>query len=102
MNCETCKERQKQAEPIPFVAYESGMARMERSNKRLWIIIIILAVMLFGSNIAWTIYENQFEEVTTTESYEATTDDGGTAIANGSGEVRYYGAGEVHENDNDP
>ena len=27
---------------IPFVAHESAMNRMERANKRLWIIIIIM------------------------------------------------------------
>lgn len=29
---------------IPFVAHESAMNRMERANKRLWIVIIILIV----------------------------------------------------------
>lgn len=102
MNCETCRERKMQAEPVPYIVHESAMARAERANKRLWIALILVIVLLVGSNIGWMVYESQFEEVTTTESYEATTDDGGTAIANGSGEVRYYGAGEVHENDNDP
>lgn len=27
---------------IPFVAHESAMNRMERANKRLWIVIIIM------------------------------------------------------------
>lgn len=98
MNCETCKERQTQAEPIPFVAYESGMARMERSNKRLWIIIIILAVMLFGSNIAWTIYENQFADVVE-ETYSSETDGGGIAIVNRDGSVN-YGESDIHTKDN--
>ena len=65
----------------------SGMA--ERTIRRLWITIILLIALLVGSNTAWLIYEAQFEEVTTTETYEATTDGGGTAIANGSGEVTY-------------
>lgn len=29
---------------IPFVAHESAMNRMERANKRLWIIIIIMII----------------------------------------------------------
>lgn len=95
MNCETCKERQKQAEPIPFVAYESAMARMERSNKRLWIIVIILAVMLFGSNIAWTIYENQFtDEVTTIQAEQDTQDGNNYAVV---GDI--IGASESNSND---
>ena len=29
---------------IPFVAHESAMNRMERANKRLWIIILIMFI----------------------------------------------------------
>lgn len=32
---------------IPFVAHESAMNRMERANKRLWIIIIVLIIGMF-------------------------------------------------------
>lgn len=32
---------------IPFVAHESAMNRMERANKRLWIVIIVLIVSMF-------------------------------------------------------
>lgn len=60
--------------------------------KKLWVIIILLILLLFGSNFAWIMYEAQYA----TESwvYEATTDGGGNAIANGEGEVFIYGAGE--------
>ena len=90
-DCESCKEKQRLIEPIPFIAHESAMARMERTIKRLWILLMILVVLLVGSNVAWIIYESQFVEEEWT--YEATTDEGGTAIANGSGEVNYYGDG---------
>ena len=100
MNCETCKEKRTQAE-VPYIVHEADMARMERSNKRLWIALILVIVLLVATNIAWTIYESQWVDEVTTESYEAFTDDGGTAIANGSGEVRYYGAGEIHQDDKD-
>lgn len=60
MDCNSCKERQKQAEPIPFIAYESGMARMERTNKRLWVVVIILIVALIASNAGWIYYESSF------------------------------------------
>lgn len=29
---------------IPFVAHESAMNRMERTNKRLWIVILIMFI----------------------------------------------------------
>lgn len=90
-DCETCKEKQRMIEPIPFIAHESAMARMERTIKRLWILLMVMLVLLVGSNVAWIVYESQFVEEEWT--YEATTDEGGTAIANGSGEVNYYGDG---------
>lgn len=37
----------------------------ERTIKRLWIIIILLVVLLFGTNAAWIVYESQWEVVET-------------------------------------
>lgn len=92
-----CKECKAERRSVPYIAHESAMARAERTAKRLWILIIILVLLLAGSNVAWIVYESQFEDVVTSESYEATTDGGGTAIANGGGEVTYYGESEVHQ-----
>lgn len=92
-DCKTCKERRQATEPIPYIAHESAMARMERTIKRLWVLLIVVVVLLVASNGAWLWYESQFEEVTTTESYEANADNGGNAIANGSGEVVVNGNG---------
>lgn len=77
MDCNSCKEKQKQAEPIPYIAYESGMARMERTNKRLWIVVIILIVALIATNVGWSMYEAQFEDVVTTEIEQDTGDGNG-------------------------
>lgn len=77
---------------ITYAAFESACTRLERTIRRLWILIIILVVLLVGTNCAWLWYESQFTEVTsTTESYTADASDGGTAIANGEGEVDYNG-----------
>lgn len=68
------------------------MARQERTIKRLWIALILVIVLLVGSNCAWLWYESQFsDEVTTTESYEANAENDGVAIANGDGGVTYNG-----------
>lgn len=73
---------------VSFVAFESVCTRFERTIKRLWILVIILTVLLVGTNCAWLLYESQFQYVeTTTESYEADATDGGVAIANGDGVV---------------
>ena len=47
-----------------YVDIVSGLA--ERTIKRLWIVILLLIVLLVGSNVLWVVYENQFEEVVTT------------------------------------
>jgi len=89
-DCKTCKE---QRQTVPYIVHEADMARQERTIKRLWILLILLIVLLVGSNCAWLYYNSQFEDVstTTTESYEAVADNDGVAIANGSGEVNYGG-----------
>ena len=83
---------------IPYYVHEGEMSRMERINLRLWILILIIFLALVATNAAWIIYENQFGTETVTQtSYEATSDSG-SAVLNGSGEVRIYGGtGESHQ-----
>lgn len=76
---------------IPYAAHESAMVRAERSAKRLWILIILLVLLLVGTNIAWLVYESQYEVIETTETYEADATDGGNAIINGNGSVEING-----------
>ena len=89
---------------VPYIAHEAMMARMERTIKRLWILVILLAVFLVGTNAAWIYYENQWEVVTSTESYDYDAmSDSGHAIINGNGEVTINGEpgpSVVQENDN--
>ena len=59
---------------IPYIAYESSMARMERVNKKLWIALLVLIVALVGSNVGWIVYENQYEDVVVTQEVEASSD----------------------------
>lgn len=45
MDCKTCKERRGQAaETVSFISHESDMARLERANFRLWVLVVLLAV----------------------------------------------------------
>jgi hypothetical protein len=55
---------------IPYIVFEADMARFERIIKRLWITVILLIVLLVGSNMAWLIYENSFEDVVITQENE--------------------------------
>lgn len=66
---------------VPYVVHESSMARAERQAKRLIAIIILLIVLLVGSNIGWLVYESQFEMVETS-SEEVVVDAGSNGVAN--------------------
>ena len=59
MSCETCKNKTTTPESVPYIVHESAMARMERTNKRLWITILTLIFLLVGSNCAWLWWSNQ-------------------------------------------
>ena len=55
---------------VPFAAHKSAMARAERHTKALVWVIVLLVVLLVGTNAGWLIYNSQFEvvEETTTET----------------------------------
>lgn len=65
-NCSNCKNGNVNSKAIPYIVHESAMARTERSAKRLWIVVLVLIVMLVGTNGAWIWYEAQFEDIVTT------------------------------------
>ena len=88
--CNGCGNMDLQAK-IPYVAHESAMSRADRQNKRLWILIILLVVLLVASNCAWLWYESQFETVSEIEEYDASADDDGNAVINGDGSVEVNG-----------
>lgn len=48
---------------VPYAAHEIAIATSERHSKRLWIVILVLIVALIASNLAWIIYNSQFETV---------------------------------------
>ena len=53
------------------VMHESESMRQDRTIKRLWILCILLIVLLVGTNFAWIVYENQFEDIIETVQIEA-------------------------------
>lgn len=46
---------------VPYIVYESAMARSERHIRRLVIALIVAVVMIAVTNIAWLYYESQFD-----------------------------------------
>lgn len=56
---------------IPFVAHESAMNRMERTNKRLWIVILIMFIgMMIYFLIPGEIVEENTQDVDNTTDSE--------------------------------
>ena len=64
MNCEECKStangQQKAAEgkipPVPYIAHEAELARMERVNKRAAIMTVAMAVLAVVTNVIWALH----------------------------------------------
>ena len=87
---------------VPYAAHEIAIATSERHSKRLWIVILVLVVALIASNLAWIIYEAQFETVgTITEEYDIEQDaEGGNnnSIINGGSIVNGETEDKVQEN----
>lgn len=95
MNCDTCTHR---PDPVPFAVHESAMARMERTIRRLWILLIVLVVLLVGSNALWIWNESQFEDVYTEITQE--NDRGFNSYIGNDGDINNYG--EANDQDETP
>ena len=65
---------------IPYFAHEGDMNRLERANKRMFILVLVLIIALIGSNAGWIYFESQFEDVVTTVTQDLDSGDGGDAI----------------------
>lgn len=90
--CNNCGDHEKELLMMPYVVHEAEMIRADRDKKRMWIIILALIFLLVGTNVAWLIYESQFETVETiTEEYQVEASDGGNAIINDEGSVNING-----------
>lgn len=83
MDCNNCRDA-KSPPSVPYIVHESAQARMERTLGRLWAIIVLLIVLLVGTNLAWIVYESQFEDV----CVEAEQDGSGVNVV-GGGDVIY-------------
>lgn len=70
---------------LPFYAHEGIIARMERANRRLWILCIILVLLLAGTNGAWVYYESQFVDETLTVTQD--TKDGYNNYIGNDGDI---------------
>ena len=97
MDCENCSKA-RGADPVPYVAHESDMARLERTIKRLWILLLVLIVLFVGSNGWWIWRESQFAD----EYYEITqeNEDGYNNFIGNDGDIYNGEANNPGEKEN--
>lgn len=50
---------------IPYYVAEGMVERLSRTNKRLWIMCMLLILLLVGTNALWLYYESQWEVIET-------------------------------------
>lgn len=83
---------------VPYVVHESAMARSERHSKRLWVVILVLIGALIGTNLAWIIYNSQFEivEESTQTNITQENENGYNNYIGNDGDINY---GETNNND---
>lgn len=64
--------------------HDAYMARGERTEKRLWIALLVMIVIATVSNAFWFYYESQFvDEVTTTVTQELSAESGNAIVNDG-------------------
>ena len=86
-DCKSCKVKEQHAEPVPFIVHEGMMARAERTAKRLWITILLLIVLLVGTNAGWIWFESQFEYSQTTQEVTQESNHGDNSFIGGDVDV---------------
>lgn len=86
--CNGCEQIKAEPITIPYTVMEAEQTRAERTNKRLWILCIILIALLLITNGLWMWYESRFETVECWEQeVQQEADEGENAFYGGD----YYG-----------
>lgn len=62
----------KEINSVPYVVHEGILSRMERSNKRMLIALIIAVTLLFASNALWLYEWTQYDYCGETTSQDVT------------------------------
>ena len=80
---------------VPFAVLEGEREQHREDKVRWFIIVLVLIILLFGTNAAWIVYESQFQDEVVTETYNSEADGSGLAIVNRDGTVN-YGESDIH------
>ena len=63
------EKRDKDVTTLPYVVFESVQARNERHLRRLWVLILVLIVLLVGSNIEY-LHKKHIENANRVKMYQ--------------------------------
>lgn len=85
--CTGCKTQNTETKKIPLVSAECEATRQHAIIKRLISVVLFLVVLLFGTNLAWIVYESQFENVVETYEVEQDTEHGNNNCIIKGGEI---------------
>lgn len=71
-DCANCPRKDSvfNAPPVPFVTHENMRAQMDSCKRRLIGVIILLIVLLVGSNALWLWHESEYEDVSIEQQNE--------------------------------
>ena len=86
-DCKSCKAKEQPSEAVPFIVHEGMIARAEITIKRLWITILLLIVLLVGTNAGWIWFESQFQYYQTTQEVTQESDYGDNSFIGGDVDV---------------
>lgn len=76
---------------VNYLVYESALARVDRVNKRLLTLCVVIFLAFILSNMAWIVFENKYTDNVTT--IEAEQDGEGINLI-GGGSVNYGAEGK--------
>lgn len=96
MDCTNCN-RQVDYPPVPFVVHENLRAQMDLHARRLVRVIVLLIVLLVGSNALWLWHDSQYAIERTITEIEQDTDGGGSNYVVGG---NFNGEAEDQKDDN--
>jgi len=72
---------------VPYIVHEGEVARLERVIKRLFVLCIVSICFLVATNAYWIWYEQQFEDVVTSEEITQTNADGYNNYIGNDGDI---------------
>ena len=76
---------------VPYIVYESAMARLERTIKRLVVALVVTIILMFVTNAIWLYFWNQYEYMYEDETTSTSTTTQNVTVDGKDGVANYIG-----------